>query len=342
MQTKEQNITLAVVIPCWNEEVLLPKMLDCLLRQTYQYWIAIFVDDQSIDRTAEIVKSYQNKDKRIHYVCRNREPKGGPTCRNIGLDEVKGYKYVCFFDADDLVAPYCFEQRIKYMEAHPEIDAASFPLFAFAEDINEEYGPVFGVKTFEDDLEAMLNNNLPFCSVTDIYRVESLVARNVRWDENIKSKQDADFNIQMLLSGMTHSFVYGKADYFYRVGRAGVAKSIQSPKSFDSHVYFIDKVTQMVSAKYGDKYDFYLKSMITSLLGLFRNSWKPYFKVLNLPWMQHHKGFKLRIWLYLLIFKKDRRLLFYKYRKYAKRQNALWAESMAKYRKEILERGIEV
>lgn len=44
----------------------------------------------------------------------------------------------------------------------------------------------------------------------------------------------------------------------------------------------------------------------------------------------------------LLTFKKDRRLLFYKYRKYSKQQNTVWIESMAKYRKEILERGVEV
>lgn len=342
MQTKEQNITLAVVIPCWNEEVLLPKMLDCLLRQTYQDWIAICVDDHSIDRTAEIVKSYQNKERRIHYLYRDREPKGGSVCRNIGLDKVNKAKYVCFFDADDLVAPYCFEQRVKYMEAHPDVEAASFPLLAFTDNINEEHGPVFGVKTFEDDLEAMLNNNLPFCSGTDIYRVESLISRNVKWDENIKSKQDADFNIQMLLSGMTHSFVYGKADYFYRVGRAGVAKSIKSPQSFDSHIYFIDKVTQTVSTKYEDKYDFYLESMIASLLGLFRNSWKPYFKILRLPWMKSRIAFKLRIWLFLLIFKKDRRLLFYKYRKYSKKQNSIWTESMTMHRKELLKQGVEV
>ena len=334
--------TLAVIIPCWNEEVLLPKMLNCLLQQTYFDWTAICVDDHSTDRTAEIIKSYQIRDKRIQYVRRDREPKGGNSCRNIGLDKAKDAKYVCFFDADDLVAPYCFEQRVKYMEEHPEIEAASFPALAFTKDINEEYGPVFGVKTFDDDLEAMLNNNLPFSSSTDIYRRECLIARNVIWDEDIKSKQDADFNIQMLLSGLIHTFEFGRADYFYRVGRAGVAKSIQSKKSYNSHIHFIDKVTQMVSAKYHDRYDFYLEAMITSLLGLFYNSWEPYFKLLRLPWMQGRYGFKLRIWLYLLTFKKDRRLLFYKYRKYSKQQNTVWIESMAKYRKEILERGVEV
>ncbi len=341
----EQSVaTLAIIIPCWNEEKLLPEMLDCLLKQTYPDWTAICVNDQSTDRTAEIIQSYQAKDKRIQYVCRDREPKGGQTCRNIGFEKAAGAKYVCFFDADDLVAPYCFDQRVRFMDDHPELENASFPLMAFTDDIHEEYGPVFGVKTFEDDLEAMLNNNLPFCSGTDIYRRECLIARNVRWDENIKSKQDADFSIQMLLSGMMHTFADGKADYFYRVGvgRAGVAKSIASTKSFDSHIYFIDKVTQTVSAKYGDKYDFYLESMIATMLGLFRNSWKPYFQLLRLPWMQHRWGLKMRIWMYLMILKKDRRLIFRKYRKYSKFQNAIWAESMAVKRKELLAKGVSI
>jgi len=338
-----EKYTVAIAIPCWNEEKLLPQMLDCLLKQTFKDWKAFCVDDQSTDRTAEIIKAYQTNDKRIQYVCRDRLPKGGQTCRNIGLEKAVRAKYVCFFDADDLIAPYCLEQRVRFMEAHPELDCGVFPAIAYTNDIHEEYGPVFGVKTFENDLEAMLNTNLCMTGWTNIYRESCFHKFDLRWDINVLSMQDSDFSFQMILSDMKYDFARdAKADYFYHVGNDGVAKKISTKRHYDSHIYCLDKISQVISLKYGNKYDFYIESRIAGFLGTFRDTWKPYFKILRMPWMRRKWGFKMRIMLYLLILKVDRRFIFYKYRRYSKRQNALWKESIARYRKELLEKGVEV
>ena len=340
---KNNKTLVAIVIPCWNEEELLPDMLDCLLKQTFQDWHAYCVDDQSTDGTSDIIKVYQAKDSRIQYICRDREPKGGQTCRNIGIEKAKGSKYIIFFDADDMVAPYCLEQRVKFMETHPELDCGVFPALAYADDIHEKTGPVFGVKTFDDDLQAMIGFNVPFHTTTNVYRCGRLIKSGIKWDENVKSYQDVDYNIQMVLSGMKYAYAMeAKADYFYHHTNDGVASQIKTAKHFDSHLYLLDKVTRIVCEKYGVKYDFYLEAMIANFLGTFRDTWRPYFKILHMPWMRSRLGFKLRIMMYLAILKMDRRAIFYKYRKYSKQQNAIWKESMAQYRKELLERGVEV
>lgn len=334
---------LAVIIPCWNEEKSLPEMLDCMLKQTYQDWRALCVDDQSTDKTPEIIKAYQTRDKRIQFVCRDREPKGGQTCRNIGIELAKGAKYITFFDADDLIAPYCLEQRMTFMEKHPELDCGVFPVMAYSKDIHEKEGPVFGVKSFEDDLQAMIGFNVPFDAATNIYRYDSLVELGIKWDENVKSYQDVDFNIQFVLSGMKYDYARdAKTDYFYRYTTDGVAGSNKSKRNYESHLYFIEKVTRNVSAKYGSKYEFYMEAMIAAFLGTFRDAWQPYFDLLRMPWMRGRWRFKLRILLYMAILKMDRRVLFYKYRKYSKKQNIIWKKSMAELRKELLERGVEV
>lgn len=176
---KNYKYTLAVVIPCWNEEKLLPEMIECLLKQTFCDWRAFCVDDISSDSTAEVIKGYQARDNRINYFCRNREPKSGQTCRNIGLELSVGAKYVVFFDADDLVAPYCFEQRVRFMDLHPDLDFGVFPMLAITKSITEESGPIFGVKTFDDDLEAMLAFLVPLQTATNIYRKESLISNHI-------------------------------------------------------------------------------------------------------------------------------------------------------------------
>lgn len=39
--------------------------------------------------------------------------------------------YLIYLDADDLIASYCFEQRVDYLENHPELDFAVFPMIGF-------------------------------------------------------------------------------------------------------------------------------------------------------------------------------------------------------------------
>lgn len=341
MNTEDKS--LAIVIPCWNEEKFLAEMLDCLLKQTYQDWHAFCVDDQSTDSTAEIIKTYQAKDNRIHYVCRDREPKGGQTCRNIGVELARGAEYLIFFDADDMVAPYCLEQRVLFMLDHPDLDCGVFPVMAYSENIHETEGPVFGVKSFDDDVEAMIGFNVPFDAATNIYRYCSLVKSGIKWDDRIKSYQDVDYNIQLVLSGMKYAYAKeAKADYFYHYTTDGVAGSGKAKRNYDSHLYLIDKVTRNVSAKYGNTYDFCLESMIATFIGTFRDAWWPFIKILHMPWMKKRWRFKLRILMYMAILKMDRRVLFYKYRKYSKRQNAIWKVSMARRRRELLKKGVEL
>lgn len=335
--------TIAIIIPCWNEEKLLPKMLDCLLKQTFQDWCAFCVDDQSTDSTAEVIKAYQAKDERIQYICRDREPKGGQTCRNIGIEKAQGAKYLVFLDADDLIAPYCFEQRVRFMDEHPELDCGVFPILAFSEDIHEEYGPVFGVKTFEDDLQAMLNLNIPMAVSTNIYRTQKLHELGLQFDKDVKSMQDSDFSFQVMLSGMRYNYAAeAKADYFYRVTYDGVASGINSSKKWRSHVYLVQKVTDAVSKKYGDKYDLFLGIYVAQIIRKIGFVKEAFDQLTHAPWMKKHWEFRMRMSIYrMLKMKRLWSILFYRYRCVSKKRSAVWQASMAKKRKELLERGVE-
>ena len=99
--------------------------------QTFIDWQAFIVDDGSEDQSEETIKSFEKADPRIHYVKRGTEPKGAQTCRNIGLRLAADSKYILFFDADDVFAPFCSQQRVHYMENHPDLDFAVFPARSF-------------------------------------------------------------------------------------------------------------------------------------------------------------------------------------------------------------------
>jgi glycosyltransferase involved in cell wall biosynthesis len=75
--------TVAVIIPAYNEEKLIGKVL-----QTIPPFIdhIVVVDDASCDRTGEVIKDYQKKEPRIIYL-RNERNEG------VGGSIVTGYKW---------------------------------------------------------------------------------------------------------------------------------------------------------------------------------------------------------------------------------------------------------
>jgi glycosyltransferase involved in cell wall biosynthesis len=73
----------------------------------------IIVDDNSSDRTAEIITSFQEKDSRIKYF-HNATNKGSAFSRNLALQNAKG-KWIAFLDSDDLWHPEKLEKQIEFM-----------------------------------------------------------------------------------------------------------------------------------------------------------------------------------------------------------------------------------
>lgn len=64
---------ISIIIPARNEEKYIEECLDGLLRQTYQNFEIIVVDDGSSDRTAQLLQRYGMKDARIKIVTINVE-----------------------------------------------------------------------------------------------------------------------------------------------------------------------------------------------------------------------------------------------------------------------------
>lgn len=77
--------TVAIVIPCRNEENYIARCLDSILVQDYpQEKISVYVcDGKSTDKTAEIVKNYADTHKGIHYI--NNDKQTTPYALNIGI-----------------------------------------------------------------------------------------------------------------------------------------------------------------------------------------------------------------------------------------------------------------
>ncbi len=102
------DIKISCIIPYHNDEKDL--LLDCvnsILRQDFEDYEILIVDDGSDEAHAAILEEISGQDGRIRVI--PQPARGVSAARNTGLREAKG-EYVAFVDADDLVVPYFFSE----------------------------------------------------------------------------------------------------------------------------------------------------------------------------------------------------------------------------------------
>src|SRR5258708_15157639 len=106
------------VVPCYNLGHLLGECVDSILRQTYDNFEVLIMDDCSPDNTEEIARSFQ--DPRVKYV-RNDSNLGPLPNYNKGISLTRG-KYVWLISADDyLRRPYVLQRYVELLEKNPHV-----------------------------------------------------------------------------------------------------------------------------------------------------------------------------------------------------------------------------
>ncbi|PHJ13981.1 glycosyl transferase, partial [Fervidobacterium sp. SC_NGM5_G05] len=101
--SQENGFSISVIIPARNEESNIGKILSLLNLQTVKPYEVIVVDDNSIDRTAKIVKAFQNDNESIKLISLKEEPPEGWVGKSWAI--WNGYKHssgniLIFMDAD--------------------------------------------------------------------------------------------------------------------------------------------------------------------------------------------------------------------------------------------------
>lgn len=125
-----KSILVSVIMPVYNAESFLHDSVGGILRQTYQNWELIAVDDGSIDNSYNILKTYARKDRRIK-VFKNKVNLGIGNTVNTALSKTKG-NYIARQDADDISHPQRLEKQLSYFIKRP----STAVLGTFMQEIN--------------------------------------------------------------------------------------------------------------------------------------------------------------------------------------------------------------
>ena len=92
----------SVIVPAFNEELVIKNTINSLLASDYQEYEIIVVDDGSLDKTSEIVRDSFSDNNRVRLFSAANE--GKSAALNLGLRQAKG-EIVIALDADTLFAP---------------------------------------------------------------------------------------------------------------------------------------------------------------------------------------------------------------------------------------------
>lgn len=108
------NFEVSVVIPAYNVEKYIGQTIQSVIDQTFPAKEIIVVDDDSTDKTAEIIKQYPQ----VRYI--HQSNAGVSVARNTGVDAAN-YKWIAFLDGDDLWLTDKLAQQKNIIQKHPEL-----------------------------------------------------------------------------------------------------------------------------------------------------------------------------------------------------------------------------
>jgi teichuronic acid biosynthesis glycosyltransferase TuaG len=107
----------SIIMPARNVEKYIGDAVRSVLKQSYDLWELIIIENDSSDHTYEAAAQFH--DDRIKLLQTNTP--GLSHARNIGLHEARG-QFICFLDADDLLPPNSLRSRITLLMENAEVD----------------------------------------------------------------------------------------------------------------------------------------------------------------------------------------------------------------------------
>lgn len=182
---------LSIVIPIHNADAYLERCLNSVVSQTLKDIEIICVDDNSKDKSSEILQSFVKKDDRIRILTLS-ETSGQSHARNVGISEAQG-EFIGFVDADDFVDCQMFEKMVENaVENSSDIVMCKATVYDTAKDSYSEddeycnlscFSEKFDKKTFSHKDTLAFWEKINVAVWNKIYRFEFLKSCRVKFQE---------------------------------------------------------------------------------------------------------------------------------------------------------------
>jgi teichuronic acid biosynthesis glycosyltransferase TuaG len=144
---------ISIIIPAYNHEKKISRCIESILDQSLKNFELLINDDCSADKTYDIAKSYENKDRRIKVF--KQEKNLGPSGNTNFLTLKAKYDYLSIVASDDFLEKDKLERQLKFM-TNENLDFT----FTNANVLNENSSRIKITEKFRVNTENLFNQNL--------------------------------------------------------------------------------------------------------------------------------------------------------------------------------------
>lgn len=274
------NCKVSIIIPVYNGEKFIKKCIESILKQTYQNYEIIIINDGSTDRTKETIESLKSEKIKLY----NIKNAGVSNARNYGINQANG-DYILFVDADDKIDNKTLEILVNKQKEY-KVDIIRYNGY-----IQDEKGNFA-------KLEMPIDNNTIINSKRDLKKIIKLINGSLRcyspllfirnsniiqFDSSLTYLEDKLFYLQNMTNGDKKILFIDEILYYYNYNKSSKTKDINNFKNNIVDMLEATKKIDSVVKELGDK------SNITncSLLSLF------IYRIEYLANISKYKEFKL-------------------------------------------------
>ena len=123
----------SIVLPTFNRVDVIGRAVASVLRQSFEDWELLVVDDGSTDGTRARLEGL---DPRLRYI--EQANQGVYVARNTGLQAARG-RFITFLDSDDEWLPHFLALTTAFLRAHPD---RQWVTTEFTEDLGDGSAPI--------------------------------------------------------------------------------------------------------------------------------------------------------------------------------------------------------
>lgn len=217
----------SIIVPVYNSEEYLYKLLKNLIQQTYTQIEIILIDDGSTDKSLEICNEFKQKDNRIKIL--SKENEGVSIARNKGMELATG-DYITFLDSDDTLDINYIKELVENVEENTLVRCNNIGL----QDIVEK----------SEYIKEVVNGKIQGVCWGYLFKRELI--EDIKFDENTSYMEDTLFIIQVLFK-VQQIKVVKTAIYNYNVNQGGLTKNSNNiEKRLNGYIYSINKINEIL------------------------------------------------------------------------------------------------
>lgn len=238
----------SIIIPIYNAEANLNRCIDSVLKQDFQDFELILMNDGSEDSSGSICDSYAKKDSRVRVI--HKENSGVSDTRNQAISLAKG-EYLQFLDSDDWITPDATRLLVRTAEEHDCCDMVISDFYRVVGERLSHKGDIQedGLLTREEFAVYMMEKPADFyygVLWNKLYRRDIIEKYGLCMDKDISWCEDFIFNMEYIRH-VRNVYALRVPIYYY----------VKTPGSLVSQGASISKTIRMKSMVFKCYHEFY-------------------------------------------------------------------------------------